>query len=141
MTGATAANFPAIQQMRIGGWNTEAAAGNILIAAVWDSDLGDGIASLSLETGLSAWVAAAPDEGWRFDKTSTITPFVGTSTQGASTGATLDSGDAPAGWSDDLVTLQTIGPDANVSAGGWSGATAAQMSDSSDTNPDSATAS
>jgi hypothetical protein len=102
----TVANFPACTAMRWSGVSGELFPGNLLIGGVWDSDLGDGIASLGLEATKGAWVTAAPDEGWRFDTTGTITPFSGVSTQNLSTGGTLDVGDAPAGWSDGPPPMQ-----------------------------------
>ena len=76
--------------------------GNMLIAGWWDSELSDGDIE-NLADNQQAWVDAAPEEAWRLDTTSTITPFVGTSTEAARTGTTLDPGDAPSGWSDITV--------------------------------------
>jgi len=77
--------------------------GNILIAGIWDSELSDATIE-TLNLNKADWVTAAPKEAYRFDTAGTITPFVGTSTQTASVGGTLDSGDAPSGWSDGPAT-------------------------------------
>ncbi len=85
--------------------------GNVLLDAVWDAELSDG-ALEALELSLAAWVAAGPDELRRYDTAGTITPLVGTSTQTAGAGGTLDTGDAPAGWSDSLtLAAPSVTPD------------------------------
>lgn len=95
----TITNYPACTSIRFMDAPGELFAGNLLIAGVWDSELADGTFE-TLEAAQADWVTAAPDEAWRFDTTGAISPFVGTSTQTGSTGATLDTGDAPAGWAD-----------------------------------------
>lgn len=85
-----------VQWMQSGA---EPMGGSLLIGAVWDSNLADA-AFEELECLKDNWIAAAPDEAWRFDTTGAITPFVGTSTQTASTGGTLDTGDVPVCWDD-----------------------------------------
>ena len=83
--------------------------GNILIAGVWDSELSDG-AIEALIGGKTAWNGA--DEAWRFDTLSTITSFATghASAETARTGTTVDTGDAPAGWSDGgAVTYEETG--------------------------------
>jgi hypothetical protein len=95
----TIANLGSWSSIGIAESPIEYYAGNILIAAVWDSNVSE--STLDTLTGAKgAWTAASPDEAWRFDTTSTITPFVGTGTQTLSTGATLDADAAPAGWTD-----------------------------------------
>lgn len=99
----TMANYPApsggVEWASAGG---ESWIGNLLVGAMWDSELADAtFETLAFEK--PAWITAAPDEAVRFDTTGTVTPFVGTSTQFGTTGGTLDVGDAPAGWSDEAV--------------------------------------
>ena len=78
--------------------------GNILIGGVWDSVLSDATFE-TLHVSKTAWTLAAPDEAKRFNTAGTIAPFIGTGTQVVSVGATLDTGDAPAGWIDDLYAI------------------------------------
>jgi hypothetical protein len=87
--------------------------GSILLDAVWDSELSD-VTLETLEFSLAAFVAASPKELRRFNTVGTITPVVGTSTQTAGAGGTLDTGDVPAGWSDAL-TLAAPAVDPDVS--------------------------
>lgn len=103
----TMANFPATTSIRFGFSAGEQFQGSLLIAGIWDSELSDGTME-TLEADTASWTTAAPDEAWRFDTVGTITPFVGTSTQTASTGGTLDTGDAPAGWSDGAAVAQVM---------------------------------
>jgi hypothetical protein len=80
--------------------------GNLGLIAVWKSDLGsDGAveAAISNELLLADWVAAAPDELLRFDRTSAITSLTGSMTENLRVGTTLDTGDMPSGWSDALA--------------------------------------
>jgi hypothetical protein len=78
--------------------------GNILIAGVWNTVLSD-VAIEALITGTQAWIDAAPVEAWRLDTMSAIQSFGTTATadESSRTGTTLDTGDAPAGWSDGPV--------------------------------------
>jgi hypothetical protein len=96
----TMGNWPALTAIRWMHSAGEAFPGNLLIGGMWDSELSDGTFETLATGGLEAWISAAPKEGWRFDTTSAISPFVGTSTQTASVNETLDVGDAPAGWTD-----------------------------------------
>jgi hypothetical protein len=75
--------------------------GNILIAGVWNTVLSDS-AIEALITGTQAWVDAAPLEAWRLDTMSAISSFgtSGTADETSRSGTTLDTGNAPAGWSD-----------------------------------------
>ena len=75
-------------------------AGNLLIVGWWNSNLSDG-AIEALVTGKQAWIDASPAEAWRCDTMSTITSFVGSSAETSRIDTSLDTGDAPAGWSDD----------------------------------------
>ena len=102
----TNANWTALSTIRLMHAAGEAFPGNLLIGAGWDSELSDAAFEALAVGGLQAWENAAPDEGWRFDTTGTITPFAGTSTQTDSQNETLDVGDAPAGWSDELSAFQ-----------------------------------
>lgn len=90
-------------------------AGNILIGGWWDSALSDGQIE-ALSASKAAWVAAAPKEAWRFDRTSTISSLIGSSAETSRVGTTLDAGDAPAGWVDGDVLTHRIGA---LSAVGW----------------------
>lgn len=76
--------------------------GNVLIAGIWDMNLSDGaIEALDANT-LDAWISAAPDELIRFDSMSALAAIVGTCSETSRVGTTLDTGDVPAGWTDDL---------------------------------------
>jgi hypothetical protein len=97
--GGTIANFGAPTTIVWAQDSGQSWVGNMLIGAVWDSDLADATFE-TLELDKASWYTAAPDEAYRFDTAGTITPFVGTGSQNTSNGATLDTGDAPAGWSD-----------------------------------------
>jgi hypothetical protein len=74
-------------------------AGNMLVFGVWNSVLDDATLE-TLTPGIQAWIDAEPLELLRFDRTSTITSLVGTAAETTRVGTTLDTGDAPAGWSD-----------------------------------------
>lgn len=100
--GGTAIASPAsAQASRFGGASGPANSfnGSLLIGGVWDSELSQATVE-TLINGQSAWVTADPAEAWRFDTLSSISSFTGTSTETARTGTTLDTGDAPAGWTD-----------------------------------------
>jgi hypothetical protein len=98
--GGSIGNYAAPDQGIVWGLEGgEGLVGNLLIGAIWDSNVADGTFE-TLAFNMPAWVTAAPKEGYRFDRTSAITPFVGTGTQSANGSETLDVGDAPAGWSD-----------------------------------------
>ena len=73
--------------------------GNLLAIGIWDSELSDGTIE-TLPSGLAAWTKTAPAEVWRLDRTSTITSVAGTSCETSRVGTSLDTGDAPAGWTD-----------------------------------------
>jgi hypothetical protein len=88
--------------------------GNGLIFGVWDVELTQGDVE-ALVTGLGAWKTAAPDLGVRFDAISAPDIFSGTSTLATSNTGTLDTGEAPAGWSD----ADFARPDSDVSDGSW----------------------
>lgn len=72
---------------------------NLLIAGLWDTNLSITTLEGMISTKQS-WIDAAPDLGIRFDSAGTLTPFAGSSTQTGQTGGTLDTGDAPVGWTD-----------------------------------------
>lgn len=75
--------------------------GNMLIAGWWNSEVSDATIE-TLTSGLSAWVSATPTEAWRLNTLSAISSFAagGTANETSRTGTTLDSGDAPTGWTD-----------------------------------------
>ncbi len=101
--GGTITNLAALTTYTIGlsGQAFQPFSGNVLLDAVWDSQLSDG-ALEAMTLNLSDFVAGAPKELRRYNSAGAITPLVGTSTQTAQSGGTLDTGDAPAGWSDSL---------------------------------------
>jgi hypothetical protein len=90
--------------------------GNILICALWDSELSDGTIE-TLITGKPAWSTANPKEAWRLDSaaTTTLTPFVGTSAEQSRGGTvSLDVGDAPSGWSDSALLMTDSTPEISI---------------------------
>ena len=104
--GGTITNLPALSTYTIGlsGQAFQPFSGSVLLDAVWDSELSDG-ALEAMTLNLSDFIAGAPKELRRYNTAGTITPLVGTSTQTAQSGGTLDTGDAPAGWSDALTAV------------------------------------
>lgn len=78
--------------------------GNILIVGWWESELSDGTIE-TLNTGLRAWIDAAPAELWRLNNLGAIASLTGTSTESSRTGTTIDAGAAPNGWADDPVRV------------------------------------
>ena len=78
--------------------------GNVLIAAAWDSALAD-LAVEGLSGGYLGWVEAAPKEGIRVNALTGLASFVagGTMSETGHTGGTVDTGDIPSWWSDDLA--------------------------------------
>jgi hypothetical protein len=77
--------------------------GNILIAAVWDSDIGS-TAVHNLTGGYQAWIDAAPKEGIRVNAVTGLASFAagGTMSETGHTGGTVDTGDIPTWWNDTL---------------------------------------
>jgi hypothetical protein len=108
---ATFANSSALANIYVGNIQegTIPFEGNILIAGFWDSQLSQ--ASIeTLKNGTQTWIDLAPQELLRLNTTSSITATVGTSTESARTGTTLDAGDAPAGWADVAAPATGTGP-------------------------------
>lgn len=117
------------------------APGNILLVGVWDSELSQANID-TLITGTQAWVDLAPDELFRFDTTGTITSLTGTGAETSRVGTTLDAGDAPSGWVDMELTLDSVLPDADITTTGWSTAPLfSKVNDASDATVITATAS
>jgi len=104
--GASVGNLPALTSYIVGlsGQGFQPWPGDVLIEGVWDSVLSD-VTLETLPVRLLNWIAASPKEARRYDTAGTITPFVGTSSQTASVGGTLDAGDAPSGWDDSLAPI------------------------------------
>jgi hypothetical protein len=100
--------------------------GNILLVGFWDTDLGNDAAveaALTPDTTaallLQTWVDAAPLELLRLDTAGAIEATVGSATEQARTGTSVDSGDSPVGWDDTLGTPQAVLPDADTVVTGW----------------------
>ena len=104
----TNVNLTAWSNICYGNSTNETIDGNLLIGGAWDSQLSQATIE-TLELDKPSWTTAAPDEAHRFDTAGTITPFVGVGTQSTSVGATLDTGDAPSGWTDTAAGIEKAG--------------------------------
>jgi hypothetical protein len=110
----TLANYPAPTAGLVWGHAaSEAFTGNLLVGAIWDSELSDATFE-TLELALSAWVDAAPDHLVRFNAEGYCADITGTSVgqvdANLMVGGTPDlaPGDAPSSWDDDVVVADPI---------------------------------
>lgn len=101
---ATQANVSGLSAITIGDKNASAdLPASVVIAGFWDSELSQAQID-TLPAGTQAWIDLAPDELFRLNSMSTISSLTGTGAETSRTGTTVDTGDAPSGWTDPGVT-------------------------------------